>query len=166
MRCCFCWTTDLLHVRLTCFNRRWRMPNRSGIVWTTLREQPRFIYMCLQAWLHLGFLWWKDLLGYCSVISSIELKRHYTKYCIKLRIWDLWSTFILWYDTLTTAEIILNSLKAVTMHVSDLDECADGPAICSHLCVNTRGSFRCDCDNGYVLGPNAAACEGLVQFTL
>nr|VZI47990.1 unnamed protein product [Spirometra erinaceieuropaei] len=35
----------------------------------------------------------------------------------------------------------------------DVDECREQPNICDQRCVNSFGSFRCECDPGYVLDP-------------
>ena len=45
--------------------------------------------------------------------------------------------------------------------IVDIDECLD-PAIhhCGQQCVNTRGSFYCECGEGYRLSANRRTCEG------
>uniref|UniRef100_A0A158PA86 Metalloendopeptidase n=1 Tax=Angiostrongylus cantonensis TaxID=6313 RepID=A0A158PA86_ANGCA len=43
--------------------------------------------------------------------------------------------------------------------VRELDECATGLQVCEHRCVNTVGSFRCDCHIGYSLRPDGRTCE-------
>ncbi|XP_075544127.1 sushi, von Willebrand factor type A, EGF and pentraxin domain-containing protein 1-like isoform X3 [Dermacentor variabilis] len=40
----------------------------------------------------------------------------------------------------------------------DVDECLFGSHNCSHLCVNTRGSYACACPPGTTLGDDGAAC--------
>ncbi|XP_004601757.2 collagen and calcium-binding EGF domain-containing protein 1 [Sorex araneus] len=41
----------------------------------------------------------------------------------------------------------------------DVDECAAGNAsLCAHTCVNTPGSFRCECRAGYVLEDGGRTC--------
>ncbi|XP_019741711.1 epidermal growth factor-like protein 7 isoform X2 [Hippocampus comes] len=42
----------------------------------------------------------------------------------------------------------------------DVDECAEQHP-CSHVCVNTVGSFRCTCRQGYVLAGDARSCRRL-----
>ncbi|XP_050414607.1 fibulin-1 isoform X2 [Patella vulgata] len=44
--------------------------------------------------------------------------------------------------------------------VNDRDECALFPGqICSHRCVNTPGSFRCECRGGYTLNQDGRTCQ-------
>ncbi|KAF2355889.1 EGF-like calcium-binding domain [Trinorchestia longiramus] len=40
----------------------------------------------------------------------------------------------------------------------DLDECRAEPGPCSHLCVNTDGSYRCSCFPGYKLRDDGVTC--------
>ncbi|KAL3886700.1 hypothetical protein ACJMK2_026679 [Sinanodonta woodiana] len=40
----------------------------------------------------------------------------------------------------------------------DVNECYHGQP-CSHMCQNTRGSFRCTCPTGYILDDDARTCE-------
>ncbi|PIO58083.1 CUB domain protein, partial [Teladorsagia circumcincta] len=43
--------------------------------------------------------------------------------------------------------------------VRELDECASGTELCEQRCVNTVGSYRCDCHVGYSLRPDGRTCE-------
>ena len=42
----------------------------------------------------------------------------------------------------------------------DFDECSGGLHNCSHVCVNTHGSHRCDCRQGYQLMEDGVTCQG------
>ncbi|XP_028911207.1 LOW QUALITY PROTEIN: epidermal growth factor-like protein 8 [Ornithorhynchus anatinus] len=41
----------------------------------------------------------------------------------------------------------------------DVDECRAGVPLCSHRCLNTRGSFVCGCPPGLTLGPDDRTCR-------
>ena len=42
---------------------------------------------------------------------------------------------------------------------SDKDECRGPDQYCAHKCVNTEGSFRCECRKGYALA-DTTNCYG------
>ena len=44
--------------------------------------------------------------------------------------------------------------------ITDVDECLNNNDTCSHDCVNTEGSYYCECPTGYNLQPNKHDCEG------
>lgn len=37
--------------------------------------------------------------------------------------------------------------------MSDINECED-PGSCSQICVNEKGTFKCECEDGYLRDPN------------
>lgn len=44
---------------------------------------------------------------------------------------------------------------------ADEDECHTQPSLCANgRCVNTVGSFQCDCDEGFQLSPAGTECQG------
>ena len=46
-------------------------------------------------------------------------------------------------------------------HPLDVDECDLNPHICLHgVCENTRGSFVCHCQLGYIVRKGAMGCSG------
>lgn len=46
-------------------------------------------------------------------------------------------------------------------HPTDVDECDLNPHICLHgVCENTRGSFFCHCQLGYIVRKGAMGCFG------
>ena len=45
----------------------------------------------------------------------------------------------------------------------DIDECSNGTDLCEQKCVNTEGSYHCECMNGYQL-KNATHCEGQIKL--
>ena len=44
--------------------------------------------------------------------------------------------------------------------ITDIDECLNNNGSCSHDCINTVGSYYCDCPTGHNLQPNNHDCEG------
>ena len=40
-----------------------------------------------------------------------------------------------------------------------MDECADNNGGCEHKCINTVGSFKCLCDEGYILADDNKHCK-------
>ncbi|XP_051492228.1 epidermal growth factor-like protein 7 isoform X1 [Apus apus] len=45
---------------------------------------------------------------------------------------------------------------------TDVDECASQSHGCAQLCINTAGSYRCACRDGFGLAANHKACQPLV----
>lgn len=44
---------------------------------------------------------------------------------------------------------------------ADMNECLDNPGICQNgICINTDGSFRCECPFGYNLDYTGVNCVG------
>ena len=43
--------------------------------------------------------------------------------------------------------------------VSDVDECESDKGGCQHKCLNTDGSFRCECQEGFKLQTDKKTCE-------
>lgn len=44
--------------------------------------------------------------------------------------------------------------------LAEYDECATDHHGCDHICVNTLGSFKCECKIGYELHSDGKKCEG------
>ena len=43
---------------------------------------------------------------------------------------------------------------------SDVDECADANGGCDTTCINSIGSFKCQCGVGYTLEKDEKKCSG------
>lgn len=53
----------------------------------------------------------------------------------------------------------------VSSCVSDIDECERNPLLCrGGECINTEGSFRCECPEGHEIAPDGSACLGQCVF--
>lgn len=45
---------------------------------------------------------------------------------------------------------------------ADIDECQQNNGGCSDSCINTLGSFYCECDTGHKLNTDKATCVGML----
>lgn len=52
-----------------------------------------------------------------------------------------------------------------TYECMDLNEC-DPPGLCSQNCVNTKGSYYCYCESGYLLEADNHTCKALSKIEL
>lgn len=48
--------------------------------------------------------------------------------------------------------------------ILDINECTTELSECEQNCINTDGSFRCDCNHGYILGSDESSCKGDEYF--
>ena len=48
-------------------------------------------------------------------------------------------------------------------HFSDTNECATNNGGCQQTCINTFGSFRCECNTGFQLRNDGRTCESKYQ---
>ena len=55
-----------------------------------------------------------------------------------------------------------NSNHLLWLFNSDIDECASHHE-CSHLCINTPGTFHCVCETGYQLAGDKRQCQGMTM---
>ena len=46
-----------------------------------------------------------------------------------------------------------------SLHAADINECL-GANNCQQICLNTAGSYYCECTNGFVLDSNGHSCKG------
>lgn len=47
---------------------------------------------------------------------------------------------------------------------ADINECLDSNGNCEDVCINTEGSFMCQCLNGRVLATDNRTCEGILTL--
>ena len=48
--------------------------------------------------------------------------------------------------------------------VTDINECLEENHSCQHICINTNGSYVCDCNEGYALTSDGRTCRGIKIF--
>ncbi|XP_034970762.1 growth arrest-specific protein 6 [Zootoca vivipara] len=48
----------------------------------------------------------------------------------------------------------------------DINECAEQNGGCRHICYNTRGSYRCTCNNGFELMDDNKSCKDIDECTV
>ena len=48
----------------------------------------------------------------------------------------------------------------------DINECSEGLSSCNQLCINTIGSYDCDCYTGFNLKSDNKTCLGIEQALL
>ena len=66
--------------------------------------------------------------------------------------------YTLWLVKLLFANVVVITFTCI--FTIDVNECLDNDGSCSHTCINTPGSYHCECLAGYVLLPNNHDCEG------
>ena len=47
-----------------------------------------------------------------------------------------------------------------TIILTDINECENN-STCDHRCINTIGSFICECNTGYQLNDDLMTCSGM-----
>ena len=62
--------------------------------------------------------------------------------------------------------IFVDSGLLYTSHLTDINECSDSNGGCDDDCINTIGSFYCECDSGYALQTNGKTCNGQLHVLL
>uniref|UniRef100_A0A4W3GZR7 EGF-like domain-containing protein n=1 Tax=Callorhinchus milii TaxID=7868 RepID=A0A4W3GZR7_CALMI len=44
--------------------------------------------------------------------------------------------------------------------IIDVDECQK-PGTCGQICINLKGSYKCECHTGYHIDPTTGVCKGI-----
>ena len=52
----------------------------------------------------------------------------------------------------------------ISLYYIDIDECeAENMGGCQYICVNTEGSYYCDCPMGFFLTDDERTCSGMIN---
>ena len=43
---------------------------------------------------------------------------------------------------------------------ADINECTSGSDLCSQVCINSDGGYKCSCNDGYKLQDDEVTCVG------
>ena len=47
---------------------------------------------------------------------------------------------------------------------TDINECSHGNGGCQQPCVNTAGSYKCLCEQGFLLNQDRKSCTGMFSY--
>ena len=66
-------------------------------------------------------------------------------------------------QSLTYTYMKLDNIIIIIMYIvilTDINECNNN-STCDHRCINTIGSFNCECNSGYQLNDDLMTCSGM-----
>ena len=64
----------------------------------------------------------------------------------------------------TSTVCVFYTFKISLFYFIEYDECLKDNHGCGHICVNTLGGFRCECEIGYELHSDGKKCEGRARY--
>ena len=67
-------------------------------------------------------------------------------------------SFYVIYAQMCKSEVARVYVILVMSDISDLNEC-ETPSSCSQICTDTKGSYKCECDEMYELMPDRRTCK-------
>lgn len=59
---------------------------------------------------------------------------------------------------------VLTLSLCVCVVYADINECENNNGGCMHRCINTPGSFRCECDFGFIPSDGGKVCQGMLRL--
>ena len=63
-------------------------------------------------------------------------------------------------DPAKVAYAIVTAACCIALHIADIDECQTDNGGCAQNCVNTDGSYKCSCYNGFEMTSDGYTCVG------
>ena len=107
--------------------------------------------------------------SYYQISMSVQLEHIFVLKSVPI-LWDLMCAAVESVIDWTMIESIavvgpisINQLKALPNTpptYTDINECQEGLHSCTQTCVNTIGSYTCQCREGYMLSRDLRTCEG------
>ena len=61
-----------------------------------------------------------------------------------------------------SSDFVLCCMDSSSHKTTDIDECQEGAHLCDQTCINTVGSYMCQCNDGYTLSVDGTTCVGKV----
>ena len=58
------------------------------------------------------------------------------------------------------------AISNAIFHIIEINECQVDNGHCYHRCINTAGSYYCECKAGYQLQPDKHRCTGNIYIYL
>lgn len=54
--------------------------------------------------------------------------------------------------------------RLILVSLLDIDECQN-PGICSQICINLKGGYKCECSRGYQMDLATGVCKAVGKWT-
>lgn len=117
-------------------------------------------YFSVKYWIHVGlvlcFHSFSDFLCVDFCRGNIHpTTSNGTDYFLRLTVWHLACCWFRWN---------IGEFANCPLVVSDVNECADPTTCISGTCVNTPGSYTCECPPDFELNPTRVGCVGKLSF--
>ena len=79
---------------------------------------------------------------------------------ILLEVFTVPATLVSIWAMMYSVQVCINIINSVDASILDINECSQGISGCSQQCINSIGSYKCDCNTGYYLSSNNHTCLG------
>ena len=115
--------------------------------------------------LHRPFLWWRFWWMFWGVMlwrSDLHWQSCASDWGYLWSLpnwtWGRWEQ-VCWWVTSSNTEVVTSYIIIPSLFSQDIDECTNGENNCQQVCVNTEGSFMCECRMGFE-PTNSTHCIG------